>query len=60
MKSGLQLAKAYGAGTVITATGGQANIDFLKSIGADIVVDYHQHELFSTLANNIVDVVYDK
>jgi NADPH:quinone reductase-like Zn-dependent oxidoreductase len=55
----VQLAKAYGAGTVITATGGQANIDFLKSIGADIVVDYHQQELFSTLANNSVDVVYD-
>ena len=54
----IQLAKAYGAGTVVTATSG-ANADFVKSIGADRVVDYHQHQLFDVLANNTVDVVYD-
>lgn len=56
---GVQLAKAYGASTVITATGGSANVAFLKSIGADIVVDYHEHDVFSIVANNSVDVVYD-
>jgi len=56
---GIQLAKAYGASTVITATGGAANAAFLKTLGADIVVNYHEHELFSTLASNSVDVVYD-
>eukprot|EP00658_Telonema_sp_P-2_P033624 TRINITY_DN24642_c0_g1_i1.p1 TRINITY_DN24642_c0_g1~~TRINITY_DN24642_c0_g1_i1.p1 ORF type:complete len:349 (-),score=75.18 TRINITY_DN24642_c0_g1_i1:498-1544(-) len=55
----IQLAKSYGAAKVITATGGPANIAFLKSIGADVVVDYHQADVFSTLANNSVDVVYD-
>jgi len=55
----IQLAKAYGATTVITATGGSANIELLKSIGADIVVDYHKQDIFSTLANNSVDVVFD-
>merc|ERR1712166_1057884 len=56
---GIQIAKAYGAATVITATGGAVNAAFLKTLGADIVVDYHEHDLFSTLANNSVDVVYD-
>ena len=39
--------------------GNPANVALLKSLGADIVVNYHEHDLFSTLANNSVDVVYD-
>jgi len=55
----LQLAKAYGAGVVVTATGSAANAAFCKSMGADVVVNYHEADLWSTLANNSVDVVYD-
>jgi len=56
---GIQIAKAYGAGKIITATSGAANIAFVKSLGADQVVDYHQQEIFSALQNNTVDIVYD-
>ena len=38
---GIQLAKAYGAGKIITACSA-ANIPFVKSLGADVAVDYHQ------------------
>jgi len=55
----IQLAKAYGAGTVITAAGGDAGVAFCKAYGADIVSDYHVSDIWSTLANNSVDVVYD-
>jgi NADPH-dependent curcumin reductase CurA len=44
---------------VITSTSGADNIAFCKSMGADVVTDYKQVEIFSTLANNSVDVVYD-
>merc|ERR1712136_615631 len=45
---GIQLAKALGAGTVITAATGDG-IDFVKGLGADIVVDYHEQNVFDTL-----------
>merc|ERR1711871_425067 len=56
---GVQLAKAYGAGKVITATSGAANIDFVKSIGADVVIDFKEQDIFSALQNDTVDIVYD-
>uniref|UniRef100_A0A7S2CHH2 Enoyl reductase (ER) domain-containing protein n=1 Tax=Haptolina brevifila TaxID=156173 RepID=A0A7S2CHH2_9EUKA len=43
----IQLAKAYGARTVVTAVGGQANAAFVKSLGADVVVDYHESDAYS-------------
>ena len=43
---------------VITAAS-PANTALLKSLGADVVVDYHQHPIFDILENNTVDVVYD-
>lgn len=55
----LQLAKAYGAGTVITATTGVKNTAFVKSMGADVVTDYMKGNIFNFLANNSVDIVYD-
>lgn len=55
----IQLAKAYGAGMVITAAGGPVGAAFCKSMGADIVTDFHMSDIWSTLANNSVDVVYD-
>merc|ERR1712136_504155 len=45
---GVQLAKALGAGTVITAATGDG-IDFVKGLGADVVVDYHVQNIFDTL-----------
>merc|ERR1711871_64016 len=56
---GVQLAKAYGAGKIITATSGADKIAFVKSLGADVVVDYREQEIFSALQNDTVDIVYD-
>ena len=57
---GVQLAKALGAGTVITSTSGAANIAFAKSLGADRVFDYKVLDIFDpgALPDNSVDVVY--
>ena len=56
---GVQMAKhAYGAKHVIAAAGPDS-IDFVKSLGADVVVDYTKENIFDTLANDTVDVVYD-
>jgi NADPH:quinone reductase-like Zn-dependent oxidoreductase len=38
----VQLAKSYGAGTVIATAGSQAKLDFLKQLGADVAVDHTQ------------------
>lgn len=38
---GVQLAKAFGAAYVATAAGNAESIAFVKSIGADLVIDYH-------------------
>ncbi len=56
----MQLAKALGAGTVITSTSGAANLAFAKSLGADRVFDYKVLDIFDpgALPDNSVDVVY--
>ena len=58
---GVQLAKALGAGRIITSTSGAANIAFAKRLGADQVFDYKVQDIFDpgALANNSVDMVYD-
>lgn len=55
---GIQMAKAWGAKHVFTATTGEG-IDFVKSLGADFVVDYTKGELFDSdqLPDNSVDIV---
>lgn len=55
---GIQLAKALGATRVITAATG-AGIEFVKALGADVVVDYHKQDLSESLATDSVDIVYD-
>ena len=55
---GIQLAKAMGAGCVITAAA-PSSIDFCKALGADVVVDYHTTDVIDMLADDSVDVVYD-
>ena len=58
---GVQLAKALGAGHIITSTSGAANIAFAKSLGADQVFDYEVQDIFDAgaLPDNSVDLVYD-
>jgi len=54
----VQIAKMLGAARVITAATG-AGIPLVKSLGADVVIDYHKQELFDALKNDTVDVVFD-
>jgi len=54
----VQMAKAMGATRVITSATGDG-IDFVKALGADVVVDYHQQEIAVALENDSVDVVFD-
>jgi len=54
----VQLAKAMGANRVITAATGHG-IDFVKYLGADVVVDYHKQTLADALESDSVDVVFD-
>jgi len=54
----VQLAKAMGAGRIISAGSGDG-IDFVKNLGADIIVDYHQQALADYLENDSVDIVFD-
>jgi len=55
---GVQLAKALGATRVITAASGPG-IDFVKSLGADVVIDYHKQKLSDALPADSVDIVFD-
>ncbi len=55
---GIQLAKLLSATHVYTAASG-AGIQFVQSLGADLVVDYTKQELFDALPNDSVDIVYD-
>jgi len=57
---GIQMAKAYGATKVVTACG-PSNLDYCKSLGADVVVDYTKSKtaLWDALDEDSVDAVYD-
>lgn len=55
---GIQLAKAMGASEVIT-TCSSSHIDFVKGLGADRVIDYHEQNYWEVLPQKSVDVVYD-
>jgi len=54
----IQMAKAFGATRVVTSAS-KANIELLKSLGADVVIDYHKSDIWTVLGNDTVDVVYD-
>jgi len=56
--AGIQLAKALGATKVITTCSG-ANSDYVKSLGADQVIDYHKANWWDVLLDGSVNVVYD-
>ena len=56
---GLQLAKAWGAKHIATATTGAAGEAFVRSLGATFVTDYKKEDIFDVLPENSVDIVYD-
>jgi len=56
---GIQLAKAWGAKHIATATTGADGFEFVKSLGATFVTDYKHEDIFDVLADNSVDIVYD-
>jgi len=57
----IQLAKAIGARVFTTVR--EANIEFVKSMGADVVIDYEKHDYVDAImretAGRGVDVVFD-
>ncbi len=52
---GVQIAKAYGA--YVVATCSAKNIDFVKSLGADEVIDYRTTNIFKL--NQKFDIIFD-
>ncbi|GMF36907.1 unnamed protein product [Phytophthora lilii] len=54
---GVQLAHAVGAHVIATTR--VKNADFVKSLGADRIIDYHTQKWADVLENHSVDVIYD-
>merc|ERR1712187_457481 len=56
----VQLAKALGATTVI-ATASGSHRDFVRSLGADKLIDYHTEDWWNTsvIPDRSVDAIYD-
>jgi len=56
---GLQMVKNWAkVGTLITAAGPN-QLEFVKTMGADIAYDYTQGDLFDNLQDDSIDIVYD-
>jgi NADPH:quinone reductase-like Zn-dependent oxidoreductase len=51
----VQIARAFGAVTAVTC--GPSNVEFVRSLGADSVIDYHQRDFTAEGAN--YDVIFD-
>jgi len=56
---GIEIAKAWGAAHIATATTGAAGIAFVRSLGATMVTDYKKIDIFDALPDDSVDIVYD-
>ena len=56
---GVQIAKALGAGRIITAATGDRAIRWMHALGADTVVDYMARDVFDALDDDSVDAVFD-
>jgi NADPH:quinone reductase-like Zn-dependent oxidoreductase len=54
----IQMAKAFGASSITTCTSTE-NIDFVKSLGADVVFDYTKEDWSKLMNESSVDFVYD-
>jgi NADPH:quinone reductase-like Zn-dependent oxidoreductase len=55
---GIQLAKALGATKVITTCSAE-NAEYVKSLGADEVIDYHSANWWEVLDKGSVNAIYD-
>lgn len=55
---GIQLAKALGASKVVT-TASASGAEWLKSLGADEVIDYKEEKWWEVMGPLSVDVIYD-
>lgn len=53
----VQIAKAMGASTVVTAAGRGNGVEFVWGLGADIAVDYHKASILDVVADGSMDVV---
>eukprot|EP00937_MAST-01D_sp_MAST-1D-sp2_P006832 g6832.t1 len=54
----VQMAKAMGAGWVVS-TADTEHVEWVRGLGADVVYDYTAGDVFSQLADDSMDVVYD-
>ncbi|KAI9916001.1 hypothetical protein PsorP6_006922 [Peronosclerospora sorghi] len=54
---GIQIAKAIGAEVITTCS--HRNVDLVKSLGADEVIDYTKEKWSDVVAEHSVDLVYD-
>ena len=54
----VQMARNMGAGFVITAAD-TAHLEYVRSLGADLVVDFTKASLWDVVAADSVDVIYD-
>ena len=54
----IQFAKVRGA-KVVTTVGSSVKADFVRQLGADVVVDYHKEDIREVLAANPPDVALD-
>eukprot|EP01062_Namystynia_karyoxenos_P082293 TRINITY_DN9243_c0_g1_i1.p1 TRINITY_DN9243_c0_g1~~TRINITY_DN9243_c0_g1_i1.p1 ORF type:complete len:381 (+),score=133.43 TRINITY_DN9243_c0_g1_i1:86-1144(+) len=54
----VQLARAMGAARIISVADTE-HLDFVRSLGADEVVDFKKQNVWDVVANNSIDVVYD-
>jgi NADPH:quinone reductase-like Zn-dependent oxidoreductase len=55
----IQMAKLLGAKKVITAATGPDTIEWMKALGADIVVDYKNEKIFDSVGDESIDAVFD-
>eukprot|EP01062_Namystynia_karyoxenos_P031286 TRINITY_DN23217_c0_g2_i1.p1 TRINITY_DN23217_c0_g2~~TRINITY_DN23217_c0_g2_i1.p1 ORF type:complete len:377 (+),score=157.52 TRINITY_DN23217_c0_g2_i1:85-1131(+) len=56
--TGLQLAKSFRAGKIITTTSAD-NFDYCRKLGADQLIDYKTQNWWDVLEDDSVDVIYD-
>lgn len=53
----VQIAKALGASKIITAATGATAIEWMRALGAAVVVDYMEHDIFEAVGDDSLDAV---
>lgn len=54
---GVQIAKYYNAKVYVVC--GSKNVEYVKSLGADVVLDYTAHDYLKQIENEKFDLIYD-